>query len=133
MAKFTVTLGNSARLGLKISADGIFGIAQQILSVLAFNFLKMPCEGERLPIEEIAAAGCAIEGNLVGSENQAGKTVSRVGHECHVAPGISGVARMNPNRVAVHTANRLSGDFIAGSAAHVPKNELICRKGNGFA
>src|ERR1041385_2894818 len=95
MALFAIALGNGTCLGLEISAYGLFGVAQKILWFGRLDFVEMARKRHRLPVEKIAAASDAVEGDLVSAENQAGETVSRICHQRHISPGVGRVARMD--------------------------------------
>src|SRR5438309_4036480 len=99
MAQFAVALHNGRSVRLQILPDGIFGLAEQRLGLGPFDFVEMTFEGQRFPIEEIAAARRSVESNLIRSQDQAGKRVSGVADAGQVSPGARGIAGMDANAI----------------------------------
>jgi hypothetical protein len=80
---------------------------------------------ERFPFEEVAAAVDAIERGLIRAQDQAGVRVASVGDAGHVAPRVGRVARVHPDRVAVHAPSGLPGTSSLGPAALVAQDQLV--------
>src|SRR5258705_8609830 len=93
----------------------------------------MPLQGKWLPVEEIAAAVDAVEGDLVAAQNQTCEGVSWIAHAGEVAPGVGRVAGVDADGVAVDGADGFVGGFVAEGAADVAENELIGGQRNGLA
>src|SRR5437867_9517614 len=119
MPQLAIALNQRADFGLEIPPDGLVRLDQQRVRIGRFHLTEMSSEWQRLPIKKIPTACRAVEGDLIRAQNEAGKTVPRVGDSSHIPPGVGRVARVDPDRVAMHAPQRFSGLFIAGRSSHV--------------
>src|SRR5690242_19701635 len=103
MAQLAVALDHCAGPGLQISANRLFRIAKQGFLRSGFDFGQISCKRKRLPIEEVATPCCSVQCDLVRTEDEIGKAVARIASQRKIPPGVSGIARVNPNRVTMHT------------------------------
>src|SRR5206468_3074308 len=99
MPQLAVAMNQRADFGLEISPDGLVRLAQQRVGIRCFDLTEMSSEWQRLPIKKITTAHGAVQGDLIRAENEAGKTVPRIGDARHIAPGVGRVARVDPDRV----------------------------------
>src|SRR6267378_3890737 len=132
MAKFTVALDYGGCARLKVSTDGFIGFGQQGGGLGTFDELNMALQREWIPMQEVTAAGGAVEGDLVSAENQAGESIARVAYSGQVAPGASGVTSVDTDAVAMDAPDRFAGRFTTGRATHVSQDQLISGQGYGF-
>ena len=128
VAEFAVTTHDGCGVGLEVLADRIIGFAQERVGLGGFDFIEVPFDRERRPIQEIAAARRAVEGNLIRAENEAGEGVSGVADAGEVAPGARRIAGMHADAVAVNTADRLAQRFRLWRTTMVAEDKLISRE-----
>src|SRR2546426_10016631 len=119
MPQLAVAMNQPANLGLEISTDGLVGLAQQRVRIGCFHLAEMSSEWQRLPINKITTACGSVQCNLIRPENEAGKTVPRIGDPRHIAPGVGRVASVDPYRVAMHAPHGFARLFVAWRSSHV--------------
>src|SRR5207247_6937551 len=111
-------------VGLEVLADCIIGFAQEGVGLSGFDFIEVPLDRERRPVQEIAAARGAVQGNLIRAENETGKSVPGVTDAGEVAPGARGIAGVPADAVAVNAADRLARRLCLWWAASVAEDKL---------
>src|SRR6185503_5346838 len=115
--------GGGARLPLL--ADRAVELAAERLRIRRRHERQVVGRRLRLPVEEVAAAGDAVEGDLVRAEDQAGEPVPRGADAAHAAPRARGIARVDADRVAVDAADRLARPLVAGRPPLVAQEQLV--------
>ena len=125
MPQLAVAMNQRADFGLEISPDRLVGLVQQRVRIRRLDLTEMSCGRHRFPIKKITTARGAVQGDLIRAQNEAGKTVPRIGDAGHIPPGVGRVARVDPDRVAMHASQRFPGLFVAGCSAHVAQDQLI--------
>ena len=133
VAEFAVAAHDGRGVGLEVLADGFIGFAQERVGLGGFDLVEMPLHRQRRPVQEIAAARGAVEGDLIRAENEAGEGVSGVAHAGQVAPGARRIAGMHADAVAVDAAERFARRLSLRRPAPVAQDKLIGRERNRFA
>jgi hypothetical protein len=118
----------SCGMSLQVLADGIVGFAKQSRAICGFDLGDVTREGQGSPIEEIAPAVGPVKRDLVSPENQTGEGVSGIADARKIAPGTSGIARMNPDAVAMDAARRFARRFFARRPSYIAQDELVGRE-----
>jgi hypothetical protein len=133
VAEFAITMNESRGMSLQVLADGIVCFTKQSRAIRGFDLREVAWQWERSPIEEIAAAVGAVERHLICAEDQTSESVSGITDTSQIAPGASGIARMNADAVAMDAAGRFAGRFFTRRPPHVAKDELVGSERNSFA
>jgi hypothetical protein len=88
---------------LEILADGVVRLVQESGGLGGLDEINVVLEGQRSPVQKIAAARGAVERDLVGAEDQAGEGVPGGAYSGEVAPGASRVAGVDANFVVTYS------------------------------
>ena len=133
MAERAVAMNYGCGARLQILADALVGFLQQGLFLSGLDLLHMLLQRQRLPIQKIPAAGDAVQGDLIGAQNETGKSISRIADPSEIAPGTSGVTGMDADAIPVDAAERFARHLVARRPSMVPQNELVSGQRDGLA
>jgi hypothetical protein len=125
--------GESGGAGLFVGTDGGVELVVEVGCLDGADGFEV--FGSRMggPVEEVASSVDAVEGDLVGAEDEAGALVAGVGDGGHVSPGVGGVAGVDADGGSVDASEGFSGLDFTGGSAGVSEDELVGGEGDGFS